>query len=85
MMHIFKDICIQKLLYYIDKGLRKNIRKKDEKLENKLNEMGALNMKQKKQNKLGKSKRSAHGAGFKHGCSLESHLELWRKSNTWAS
>ena len=48
MMHIFKDICIQKLLYYIDKGLRKNIRKKDEKLENKLNEMGTLNMKFKK-------------------------------------
>ena len=59
--------------------------KEKDKLENKLNEMGALNMKQKKQNKLGKSKRSAHGAGFKHGCSFESHLELWRKSNTWAS
>ena len=21
---------------------------------------------------------------FKHGCSLETYLELWRKSNTWA-
>ena len=33
----------------LDKGLRKNIQKKEmEKVENKLNEMGALKMKQKK-------------------------------------
>ena len=34
----------------LDKGLRKNIRKKEEveKSENKLNEIGALNMRQKK-------------------------------------
>ena len=38
----------------LDKGLRKNIRKKEEveKSENKLNEIGALNMRQKKWNKL---------------------------------
>ena len=42
----------------LDKGLRKNFLKKEEmeKLESKLNEMGALNMKQKKSNKLDKSK-----------------------------
>ena len=42
--------------------------------------MGALNMKQKKCNKLDKSKRSSYGPGvFKHDCSLKTHLELWRK------
>ena len=38
-----------------------------EKLENKLNAMGALNMKYKKWNKLDKSKRSSYSpAVFKH-------------------
>ena len=51
-----------------------------EKLENKLNEMGALNMKQKRCNKLDESKRSAYSpVVFKHCCSLETHQELWRK------
>ena len=56
--------------------------------EQELNEMGALTMKQKKRNKLEKSKRSSQSpVVFKHGCSLETQLELWRekkKSNTWA-
>ena len=40
-------ICIQKLFSTtLDKGLRKNIKKRDGKIgEHKLNEMGALNMK----------------------------------------
>ena len=51
-----------------------------EKLENKLNEMGALNMKQEKWNKLDKSKRLSYSpVVFKHDCSLETCLELWRK------
>ena len=49
-------------------------------MENKLYEMGALNMKQKKRNTLDKSKRSSSSpVVFKHGCSLETYLELWRK------
>ena len=66
----------------IDKGLRKNIKKRwdGEIGRHKLNEIGALNMKQKKWNKLDKSKRSSHSpVVFKHGCSLETYLELWRK------
>ena len=48
--------------------------------EHKLNEMRALNMKQKKGNKLDKSKRSSYSSVvFKHDCSLETYLELWRK------
>ena len=55
----------------VDKGLRKNIKKKKteemEKLENKLNEMGALNMKYKKWNKLDESKTSSYSPiVFKH-------------------
>ena len=48
--------------------------------------MGALNMKYKKWNKLDKSKRSSCSpVAFKHGCLLETYLELWpKKSNTWA-
>ena len=46
-MHII-FMYVYKSFTTLDKGLRKNIRKKDEKLENKLNEMGTLNMKQKK-------------------------------------
>ena len=54
--------------------------------KHKLNEMGALNMKYKKWNKLDKSKRSSCSpVAFKHGCLLETYLELWpKKSNTWA-
>ena len=48
--------------------------------EHKLNEMGALNVKQKKWNKLDKNKRSSYDpAVFKHDCSLETYLEPWRK------
>jgi len=56
-----------------------------EKLKN-INEMGTLNMKQIKWNKQDKSKRLSYSpVVFKHGCSLEAYLELWRKnSNTWA-
>ena len=44
----------------LDKGLRKNVKKKEgmEKLEN-IKEMEALNMKQKKWNKLDKRERSS--------------------------
>ena len=50
-----------------------------EKLEN-ISEMGALSTKQKKWNKLDKSKRSSYSpVVFKHDCSLEIYLDLWRK------
>ena len=50
-----------------------------EKLEN-VNEKEALNMKQKKWNKLDKSKRSSYSpVVFKYDCSLETYLELWTK------
>ena len=65
----------------LDKGLRKNVKKKEgmEKLEN-IKEMEALNMKQKKWNKLDKSKRSSYSpVVFKYDCSLETYLELWTK------
>ena len=66
-----------------DKGLRKNINKKrrDGKIgKHKLNEMKALNRKYKKWNKLDKSKRFSYSpVVFKHGCSLETYLELWEK------
>ena len=43
----------------------------------KLNKMRALTMKWKKWNKLDKSKRSSDSpAAFRHGCSLETYLEL---------
>ena len=62
----------------LDKVLRKNIKKKKkdgEIGEHTLNEMGALNMKQKKWNKL--DKRSSYSpVVFKHDCSLETYLEL---------
>ena len=72
-------ICLQRLFATLDKGLRKNIKKRREgKIrKHKLSEMGALNMKEKKWNKLGKSKRSSYSPGvLKYDCSLESHLEL---------
>ena len=49
------------------------------------NEMGVLNLKYKKWNKLDKSKRSSYSTVVsKHGCSLETYLELWKKrSNIW--
>ena len=48
--------------------------------KHKLNEMKALNMKQKKRNKLDKSESSSCSlVVFKHCNSLETHLELWRK------
>ena len=66
--------------------LRKNMRDR-EIGKHKLNEMGALNMKYKNCNKLCKSKKKSSYTlvVFKHGCSLETHLVLWReKSNIWA-
>ena len=51
-----------------------------ENLENTLDEIGALNMKQKEWNKLDKSKRSSYNpVVFKHDCSLETYQELYRK------
>ena len=50
-----------------------------EKLENiNLNEMETLNIKQKKQNKLDK-RLVQSPVVFKHGCSLETYLQLCRK------
>ena len=50
-----------------------------EKLEN-ISEMGVLSMKQKKWNKLHTSRRSSYSpVVFKHDCSLDTYLELWRK------
>ena len=68
----------------LDKGLRKNIDKDKNKMgdigKHKLNEMGALNMKFKKWNKLDTSKTLSYSpVVFKHGCSLETYLEFWRK------
>ena len=67
----------------LDKGLRKNKnnKKRDGEIgKHTLNEMEALNMKQKKWNKLDKSKRSSYNpVVFKHAFSLEAQLELWRK------
>ena len=70
----------------LDKGLRKNIKKIDGQIgKHKPNEMGALNMKQKKQNKLDKSKRFSYSlVAFKYDCSLETYLDLWQISNSWA-
>ena len=66
----------------LDKVLRKE---KMGKLENKLKKIGPLNMKEKKWNKLGKSKRSSYSlCVFKHGCSLESIWNSGDKNNTWA-
>ena len=66
----------------LDKSLRRNIKKRREKeiRKRKLGEMGTLDMRQKKWNKLDKSKRSSYSpVVFKHGCSLETYLEFWRK------
>ena len=80
-IHICIDTCI-KLSTALGKGLRKNNnRNRDwETGKHKLNEMGALNMKYKKWSKQDKSKRLSYSLViFKHGCSSESHLEIWRK------
>ena len=48
--------------------------------KHKLNKIGALNVKQKNWKNLDKSKRSSYSPFvFKHGCSLETYLELWRE------
>ena len=72
----------------IIKSLKKNQEKRRDVGigEHKLNETGVLNMKKIKWNKLEKSKRSWYSPViFKHDCSLETFLELWKKnSNTSA-
>ena len=74
-MYVYKNFST-----VLDKGLRKNIKRKrrDEEIrKHKLNEMGTLNMKQKKWNKLDTSKRSSYNpVVFKHGCSLETMREI---------
>ena len=69
------------LLHLIKAWDRTSEERRDGKIEeHKLNETGALNMKHKKLNKLDKSKRSSYTpVVFKHDCSLETYLELWRK------
>ena len=71
----------------LDKGLTKNIKKKRRDREigkHKLNEMGALNIKQKKQNKLGKSERSSHSpVVLKHSCSLEKEMATHSSVLAW--
>ena len=68
-------------LIQLEKEQQKKKRERDGEIEeHKLNEMGALNMKHKKLNKQDKSKRSSYTpVVFKHDCSLETYLELWRK------
>ena len=87
-MYIYVCVCVCVCVYEsfstaLDKGLRKNIKKKKkdgEIGEHTLNEMGALNMKQKKWNKL--DKRSSYSpVVFKCSWSLETCLELWRKKS----
>ena len=68
----------------LDKGLRKNIDKDKNEMgdigKHKLIEMGALNMKFKKWNKLDTRKTLSYSpVVFKHGCSLEIYLGFWRK------
>ena len=64
----------------LDKGLRKNIkgkRRDGEIGKHKLSEVGAVNMKWNKRNKLDKIKRSSNSKVVcKHGCSLEAYLEF---------
>ena len=47
--------------------------------KHKLSEMGALNMKLEKVKKLEVKDHHIDLIVFKHGCSLKTHLELWRK------
>ena len=67
-----------------DTGLRKNIKKKSRRDgqigKYKLNEMGALKMKQKMwEKKLDKSKRYSYNSiVFKHGSTLETYLKFWQ-------
>ena len=64
----------------LDKGLRKNIKKKrrdGEIGEYKVNEMEAMNIKYKKWKKPDKSKRSSYNSVvFKSGCLLETYLNF---------
>ena len=71
------------VLHLIKAWERTSEEKEMEILEN-INEMGALNMKQIKWNKQDKSKRLSYSpVVFKHGCSLEAYLELWRKKQQY--
>ena len=82
---LFVCICVYKSFSTtLDKGLGKNIKKKKRRYgeigKHKLNEMGALNMKFKKWNKLDENKRFSYSpVVFKHGCPLEIYTELWQK------
>ena len=87
-----KNSCFKKIIYYthylymcvyksFSTMLNKRLRKTKKEEMEKLNERRALNMKYKKWNKLDKSKRSSYSPPvFKLGCSLETYLELWRKT-----
>ena len=65
----------------LNKGLRKNNKKKRQKTgKYKLNEMGPLNMKYKKWDKLDRSQRSSYSSVvIKYGYSSESYMEPCRK------
>ena len=85
---LFIYVYIKVFLLCLIKTWERTSKKKDRDGEigkHKLNEI-ALNVKQKKWNKLGKSIRSSYSpVVFKRGSSPETHLGLWRKaSNTWA-
>ena len=76
-------ICIyvyQSFSTMLDKSLRKSIKRRGggDIGKHKLNEMGALNMKYKKWNKLHISKRSSCGP-IKHDCSLKTSVTLEEK------
>ena len=65
------------LLYLIKAWERTSKKRETEIGKDKLNEMGALNMKLKKWKTLDKNKRASHRPGvLKHDCSLEMHLKL---------
>ena len=73
-VYVYKDFLLCLITAWERIATRKRWRKR------KLNEMGVLNMEYKKWNKLDKSKRSSYNpVVFKLDCSLEIHLELWRK------
>ena len=81
-MHTIYIYVYKSFFTTLDKGLKKYQKKRrdGEIVKHKLNEMGPLNMKQRKRNKLVKSKRSLYSpVVFKHGCLLQTYLELWRK------
>ena len=77
-IHIQKRISLT-----LEEGVKKNKKRNEETGKQKLNEMGILNIKQKKWNKLDESKRSPYSpVVFNYGGSLESHLSSGGKKKS---